>query len=246
MLQINQVENRLEKLVAEDLSVMGFSRTGIARYTKRYKMFEETISFRIVRVSSDFGILYNCLRSYFLIENFWMDLIEKYNLSDTTCTVFVNRTIVDPSLEKPGDPLILKGGGIVLKTTNNDDDLNNFKVLFFKEYENLILPFLHQTENVKWLDAQINAEPLFKQNTNSFELNNSSKLVPLNGLAFKKLIVAKLAGNDKFEYLYTGMKARLGKVASETGNSKVEQYLECLQIVYERLKDVKKVDEILI
>lgn len=108
------------------------------------------------------------------------------------------------------------------------------------------MPFLHQTENVKWLDAQINAEPLFNQNTNSFELSNPSKLVPTNGLAFKKLVIAKLAGNDKFEYLYNGMKGRLEKVLSETGNSKVKKYLDCLQIVYERLKDVKQASEILI
>ncbi len=160
MLQATQVEKKLYRVIEGFLITKGFAKGDFNKYVKKQPRYLEDISFRVLKVGLNFGVKYNISRSYFLIENVWKDLKDKYKLTDTSITIIVDREKLNPMLKDNSGYAILNSGGIFLKYEDIDNELEKFKNLFIKEYDEMISPFLKITESINWMDEILNLDYL--------------------------------------------------------------------------------------
>lgn len=234
MYRIDHIEKKIFKTFNKYLAEKGYSSKNNTQFYKESDKVMDKISFRVVSIYNDFGVICYFIRSYNAIEVDLNKLVKMFNLREMDYTIWITRTSLNPSLEDTKGHSILKGGGIYLKTSDIDNEIEKFKNTFIYEYENIICPFLKQTENIHWMDEVLNADPM--------DFDEPCKYFPDTGLIFKKLIVAKLANNSKYEDMYKTYSNLYENFLKENNDEESKNQYQVLQIVYDRLKDVKPLD----
>lgn len=111
-----------------------------------------------------------------------------------------------------------------------EEGVEQLAVDFFKAIEAYVIPTFDKYNNIQLLDACINETPEWY-----FEVIH---LFTGNGLQYKKMIIAKLAGNKDYELVCEAMKRRILNTNSKGKISK-ETFLSVYEKIYERLKNVK-------
>jgi len=157
-----------------------------------------------------------------VIDDFWLDLKEKYNLFGlaTTISVFpqdennnylTKFEFLKEEYDKKGEAFLIQES--FQKTINF--------------YMDIIFPLLEKTSNIHYLDNNYNV-PFDKR---------------IEAGEFQKMIVAKLSGNPEFNEIYNHSMAfyeRLRREAiTKEDKKECENYKEALSILYKRLKNVK-------
>jgi hypothetical protein len=241
MLRIHNIENKLHKELKTFMNENGFVEDTLNRYIKQTSLVTDTVGFRIVKIGFDFGVIYNFSRKYQIIESILENLNENPNYQIHTfwgavynSTIFIYRTYLDETLENTMGYSLLQGGGIYLKSNEIDTEILKFKNIFTSEYENLILPFLKQTENIHWLDKHINPIP--------YDIEEVNKYFSHQLIDVKRIIIAKLVNNPNFERYYQESVKSCEVFIQQSNDEATKKELEILNIVYERLKDIQPLE----
>lgn len=234
MLNRSHIEKKIYKTLKEYLCNMGFDFPNFDKCIKYCENYHDEVTFRVVTIGFDFGISYIVTRCYYLIEEDLSRLTKEYESQPMNSTIWLTRTRLKPELEDTSKSHLLKNGGIYLKSSDIDNEVEKFKNTFIDEYENLISPFLKQTENIHWMDEILNTNPM--------DFDEPCKYFPYNGLIFKKIIIAKLAGNTNYENIYSTFFDLYNNFLQENDDEESKKQFEVLKIVYERLKNVSQLE----
>lgn len=124
----------------------------------------------------------------------------------------------------------MENGGIYLKSSEIDNEIEKFKNTFINEYENLILPFLKKTEDIHWMDRILNSSP--------FDIDNVRRYFGLYLVDVKGIIVTRLANNKDYENIYSSILKLCIDFIAETNDEDTKEELEIIKITYDRLKSV--------
>ena len=217
------VTSRLSKQLTPYLSELGYTETIPRRFTK--EPFSSYISFNILPQMNRFGILASAGRSYRTIEDFWepyqhmlQGLQQPYPL-----TVGFFKDTIDYDFTKGYPPRYSPERDII----KEEMDISLYAESFKMDFEELFIPYLKQTEDIRWLDKGLNKNPL------AFE--NQPKVFPMIGNMFRKIIVARLAGNPSYEEICTLIRGFI----LQYDDDYMKNSLIVFDKVYERLKTVE-------
>jgi len=97
-----------------------------------------------------------------------------------------------------------------------------------------VIPALEKYDNIKVLDSFVNEKPDYYLEV--------MHLVPGNGLEFRKMIIAKLAGNPQYELVCEAMKKRILTMENVKGIAPKENYLSIFEKLQERLKNAQPLE----
>jgi len=140
---------------------------------------------------------------------------------------------IDKKYDKHPDDAILKEGFEMIREGHETKGLHAFFEDFKWQYENLLMPVLEKSRDVRWLDKKINSEPL--------KFIDFGEIGPIGySIEFHKLIIAKLAGNPNYEEIYQLIRGTLVEWANEEEEGK--NMLSAFDKVYEDLKEVKPLE----
>ena len=97
-----------------------------------------------------------------------------------------------------------------------------------------IIPAFDKYDNIKALDSFVNEKPEYYLEV--------MHLLPGKGLEYRKMIIAKLAGNPQYELVCEAMKQRILTFEYGKGIAPKENYLSIYEKIYERLKNVQQLE----
>ena len=217
------VTSRLSKEVTPYLKELGYVETIPMGFTK--EPFNSDVSFNILPEMSRFGILVSAGRSYRTIEDFWepyQHMLQGMKQPYPLTVGFVKGTI-DYDFTKVYPPRYSPERYVI----KEDTDINLYVESFRKDFEELFIPYLKQTEDIRWLDKGLNTNPL--------EFKNLPKVFPAIGNMFRKIIVARLAGNPSYEEICTLIRGFI----LQYDDDYMKNSLIVFDKVYERLKTVE-------
>ncbi|HLO56845.1 MAG TPA: hypothetical protein VK169_21290 [Saprospiraceae bacterium] len=117
---------------------------------------------------------------------------------------------------------------------------NQVKEKYTRIYHDLFLPKLKETLDIKFLDSTVNDKIEY--------LGGSSDdyFLALHGMLFRRMILAKLNGNPLYEDICEwnrGICAKLDLIPEENRNVFQKNFRKVFEIVYERLKNVKPMED---
>jgi len=224
---VQGVKTRLKKKVDPYIKSLGFEE----RYPSGYKRepFNSVISFTVKTWGSDFTVQSILARSYRTIEDKWVKYRHLWGEDHQPYppTIGFTRVDIDPALEINPH---LKYLGEGLEEIKSEEDIARYAELFRTEYETLYLPFLKQTENIHWLDEELNKDPYVFSTARRRGISR-------NGAAFRNIIVARLAGNADYEVICQAARVFLREWAEKEEEGK--KRAEAFELVYEELKLVE-------
>jgi hypothetical protein len=189
-----------------------------------------------------------------IIENIWDDFAIELNLFNPINADFyyseINKKLDGPLTYIFGTPHFLTKG-IDYESFEDrkkkfhlfpytDDGFKQLKEKYSWIYHDLFLPKLKETLNIKFLDSTINDKVEY--------LGGSSDdyFLALHGLLFRRMILAKLSGNPLYEDICEwnrGICAKLDLIPEDNRNAFQKNFRKVFEIVYERLKNVKPMDD---
>lgn len=174
----------------------------------------------------NFQIIYTI--TYNQIEKYWVnykaDLNEPDQPRQPTLAFVISE--IDPQLETGYDSMY---GGSWYKVPT-DKDVQEFATIFKNQYTNVIEPFIKQAADVRWMNNKINYNPIDLKQVSPFHKQN---------LIFKKLIIAKLAGDTKYEDIYMQLREFLNRILVATNNELTQKGLMVLNKIHEDLKNIE-------
>lgn len=204
--------------------------------------------------SNEIDIALNANVRITMVENIWDDFALELNLFNYNTDDFyyseINKKLDGPLTYIFGTPHFLIKG---IDYESFDDrkkkfhlfsyDDEGFKLLKEKYtwiYHDLFLPKLKETLDIKFLDSTINDKIEY--------LGGSSDdyFLALHGLLFRRMILAKLSGNPLYEDICEwnrGICAKLDLIPEENRNAFQKNFRKVFEIVYERLKNVKPMED---
>lgn len=172
-----------------------------------------------------FGIQVLAGRSYRTIEDYWesyhhmlQGLQQPYPL-----TVGFLKSTIDYDFTKVYPPRYNPERYVI----KEEMEISRYVESFKRDFEELFIPYLKQTEDIRWLDKGMNTNPL--------EFKNQPKVFPMIGNMFRKIIVARLAGNPSYEEICRLIRGFI----LQYDDDYMKNSLIVFDKVYERLKTVE-------
>ena len=205
--------------------------------------------------SNEFSCALNAQVRIIQIEKFWDDFAIELNLFQP---VHSNGFISQKLFQLDGPITYIFGPQNFIKEGihfENFEDRNkkffNFPIseIGFNQimekntwiYHDLFLPKLKETLDIKFLDSTINDKVEY------FGGSSDDYFLALHGLLFRRMILAKLSGNPLYEDICEwnrGICAKLDLIAEENRNAFQKNFRKVFEIVYERLRHVRPMEEI--
>jgi hypothetical protein len=112
-----------------------------------------------------------------------------------------------------------------------EDGINELVGKFLDTIKLHIIPTFDKYNNIQLLDAFINERPDY-----FFEVMH---LFPDRGFNYKKMIIAKLAGNKDYELVCDAVRQYIITTEYAQGDLPMEKYYSVYEKIYERLKTVE-------
>jgi hypothetical protein len=239
---MNPTKLTLEKgnqIFADKLSILlaalGFTiENGIIIRKKKFgreKIGYESLDFSIRR---NFKLTYSAVKRIDpideIIDDFFSEIypFEMTKKVQTSVLAFNAKRIRDYKFDPANIRQWIRCGDYY-ESEATEEGVEQLAVDFFKALEAYVIPTFDKYNNIQLLDACINETPECY-----YEVIH---LFTGNGLQYKKMIIAKLAGSKDYELVCEAMKRRLldtdpnGKISRETYISVYERIYERLQIV---------------
>lgn len=119
----------------------------------------------------------------------------------------------------------------VYKSDATEEGIHQLVSELMESIKRYIIPTFNKYNDIRVLDAFINEKPAYY-----FEVIH---LLTGNGLAYKKMIIAKLAGNKDYELVCEAMKQFIMNAEGKQTRMPVEAYYTIYERIYERLKTVE-------
>ena len=242
MVHFEDVEKYLIEIATDYLKSQGFEHLAedpAYVFTRLLPFGFDQITFDVSKVIHGSSIKYDLIRGYKDIEKYWEKYFEQARgftfLSHlpTLATFGTNAICIDKKYEKYPDDAMMHGGADLIRYNSEEEDIVRYFEEFKWQYENLIIPVLEKSRDVRWLDQKINTEPL--------KFNYFGEIGPIGySIEFHKLIIAKLAGNPNYEQIYQLVRGTLVEWANEEEEGK--NMLAAFDKVYEDLKQVKPLE----
>lgn len=225
------VESRIRKYITSFLKTKNFhSNEESESYHNCNGGIETIIGIGINTVfdiKGDFIINYGFGIRFIEIEESWeqyRNILEETNRGRSD-TLGFGRSTINPNSVKYPEHRFAKGGGAFIK---NEEDIYTFLDEFKIEFEELLLPFVKEVSKLSWLDEKLNSNPLaFQEICPPFSLD---------GLEFRKIIVAKLNSNPNFDNIYHEIRKDTETLAKT--DDYMKKVLLVLDRVYEDIKDL--------
>lgn len=239
MIPIEDVEKYLIETATDYLKSQGFEHmvdTPVYVFTRLLSFGFDQITFEVFDLGYDRSIRYSFTREYSEIETYWNKYFEEahgYSLPYYMGTIGTHAIYIDKKYEKYPNDAMMDGGADLIRYNHEREDVLRFFEEFKWQYENLLLPVLAKSRDVRWLDKKINTDPL------KFKYLGEIILTAYN-LYFHKLIIARLAGNPNYEQIYQLVRGTLVEWANEEEQGK--NMLSAFDKVYEDLKEVKPLE----
>ena len=233
VMTLKGVESRLEKKLIPYMEQQGFKEVYSIEFQK--EPFETTVSFNVKKNFFDFNVQSIVGRLYRTIDDIWVKyryILGKENHPYPPTIGFV-RTAIDPALERNPHLLGLGEGREEIKT---EEDIDKYVELFETEYETLYCPFLKETEDVRWLDKRLNGDPHI--------FGKSSPGISRMGVEFRKIIIARLAGNPDYEVICQVVRNYI--LTEFPGEEYMKKVFVVFEKVYEDLKQVEPLKDTLL
>jgi hypothetical protein len=217
------ITSRLSKQLMPFLGELGYVEKPAKRFTK--EPFSSYVSFNILPEMNRFGILASAGRSYRTIEDYWepyqhmlQGMQQPYPL-----TVGFFKSTIDYDFTGVYPPRYTPERYVI----KEEMEISLYVESFKKDFEELFIPYLKQTEDIRWLDKGLNTNPL--------EFKNLPKVFPTIGNMFRKIIVARLAGNPSYEEICTLIRGFI----LQYDDDYMKNSLNVFDKVYEHLKPVE-------
>lgn len=242
MIHFEDVEKYLIEIATDYLQSQGFEHLAedpAYVFTKLLPFGFDQINFDVSEVIRGSSVRYGLVRGYKSIEKYW----EKYfgeargftfesNLP-TLATFGTHAIYIDKKYEKYPNDAMMYSGADLIRHNHERQDVEQYFEDFKWQYENLLMPVLEKSRDVRWLDKKINAEP--------FRFKDFGEITAIGySTEFHKLIIAKLAGNSNYEQIYQLVRGTLVEWAEEEEQGK--NMLSAFDKVYEDLKEVKPLE----
>ncbi len=220
-----ELENRLEDNLNRKLIGEEFENKGELNFRFQNSDLTAEISFNVKGYSED-DLSGQSIYAIKLpsIDNLWINHRNQLNSSHQPVPSFM--TFTDSYFNSKMDTGLHSALGSSRVSLKNEIEVENFEKQIIYNVKNLFLPFIEKAKDLSWLDAQLNTDPL------NFKL--SPPFQP-EGLLYKKLIVAKLAENPKFEEIYQQFRAVLTNHIESTNDQNSKNQLEVLTKVHQEL-----------
>lgn len=238
MMHFEDVEKYLIEIANDYLQSQGFEHLAedpAYVFTKFLPFGFDRITFDVSEVIHGSSIKYVLVRGYKDIEKHWEKYYEivGYPLTSDVPTIGTHAIFIDKKYEKYPNDAMMYSGADLIRHNHERQDVEQYFEEFKWQYENLLMPVLEKSRDVRWLDQKINAEPL--------KFKDFGEIAPMaHSTEFHKLIIAKLAGNPNYEQIYQLVRGTLVEWANEEEEGK--GMLSAFDKVYEDLKDVKPLE----
>lgn len=216
------------------LKEIGFTiqRDGVIKRKFKYG-FDEITYEEIKPWGAQFRLDYSADKRIDPIEEIWDDYLSELmrvgeSYVSTTLAFDANR-IKDYEY----DPVNLRERMLnvdTYKSKQTEEGVSEMANQFLNNIKLYIVPTFDKFNNIQVLDAFVNGKPdYYHEVIHLFSAREA--------LIYKKMIIAKLAGNKDYELVCEAMKQRILK--AEEGSARLVQYLLVYEEVYERLKTVE-------
>ena len=235
MVHFEDTEKYLIEIATNYLKSQGFEHLAEAPayvFTRLLPFGFDRITFDVSELFHGCSIKYVLVRGYNDIEKHLEKYYEimGYSLTPDVPTIGVHSTAIDKKYEKYPDDAMMYGGADLIRKNHEKEDIEQYFEEFKWQYENLLMPVLEKSRDVRWLDQKINAKLL--------KFKYFGEIEPIGySIEFHKLIIAKLAGNPNYEQIYQLVRGTLVEWATEEEDGK--RMLRVFDKVYEDLKDIK-------
>ena len=113
---------------------------------------------------------------------------------------------------------------------SSEDGVAELSRQFVNALQQYVIPAFDKYNDIRNLDAFVNENPEYY-----FEVIH---LMTGEGFPYKKMIIAKLAGNKNYEAVCNAMWQRLSNIETVQCDVPKEKYLSVYEKIYERLKTV--------
>lgn len=233
---IEELEAEAHNMAISYVSPYGFTMEESCTFVKKHSFGFDRLTFTLTTYRSDaFGIRYLQVRRYNQIESLLEKYANVYRLFNSTnsMTFGIHAMHIDKKYDKYPNDAILKEGFEMIREGYEVENLRAFFEDFKWQYENLLMPILEKSRDVRWLDEKINSEPI--------KFKDFGEIIPIAySTEFHKLIIAKLAGNPNYDQIYQLIRCTLIEWAAEEEYGK--RMLSAFDKVYEDLKEVKPLE----
>lgn len=226
-MDMNKVEQEVKNIISKYLTEkFGFCFNDLYTYSfKNLEIGTDFVTYSVRKHKEKFHFSYGYKRRYSLIEEIWDDFLPaiepKANQNPITLSIsqddFVNSFTNNSLSEQSYFPI-------------NQNGIKKSIDLFINNFELKIIPFLPTTLNINWLDKYAN-HPIDLTPT-------KTKFISSRGFFFRKMIIAKLAGNPHYEEICIWVRNRFYNASIKQPEKDYDKQVIVIDKIYERLKNV--------
>ena len=190
------------------------------------------IAIGYTRIGIRFYMNYSILRTYKLIEEPWVNDRALLGWGNSKKEAFYTLCFNPALLNVQNyDPFKTYETRVEIRPT--PEEIRDYFVKFENEINTVVYPLLDKLNDIREMDRFLNDPPE--------AFIEKSNVIAGYGLHFRKMIIARYAGNPNYELVCKAMYDFIYKIAQEEP-AKYQGYLTLYHKVYEALKDVKPLE----
>ncbi|MBO9201431.1 MULTISPECIES: hypothetical protein [Niastella] len=219
----------------DPLKELSFSiKAGVVIRREKNQGFEEIAYESLEWWNGQFRLWYSAVKRIDPVEKIWddyfLDLMplgvgEAY----VNTTIFVNARVLREYQYDPANRIKWRRMNDYHLADATEEGVVDLAEQFLKTLKTYIIPTFEKYNNIQLLDAFVNERPEY-----FFE---TMHLFPDRGFEYKKMIIAKLAGNNDFQLVCDAVRQNIINTEYVNGDLPKETYCGLFEKVYERLKN---------
>jgi hypothetical protein len=199
-------------------------------FRAEYSFGHDRISINLRQIGTKYYLQYTFLKRIDSIEAIWLEYLKDINLGNQSPNSFMTiaSSIIGLKPELLKDVRYHKYGYILEPT---ETGINRYLDEAKLQINKIIIPFLSKYNKVNELDSLFNNPP-----DKYIDLKKYSN----QGVEFRKMIIAKLAGNPDYEKVCSAMKTLIESWIKQ--DSRMTGYMTVYEKVHKKLKDIKPLE----
>jgi len=219
-MKLEELRVALNNMIETRLSIKKYSPVGILLFERQSPFGKDRISFNLKESSNFYSVQAIHSRKYSIIEDYWYKYRETldYGSDYEVLTLSLVKTDLNPELEHNPE---LRNLGNGREKLTSFEDVTRYVDLFLNELEQYIEPFFFKTENIQTLDSMLNESVETVPSMVKFFTAGTE-------FWFKRIIVAKLSGNEDYNKIYQWIRGRFMQGYQEKG---LKKHLNVVQIL---------------
>ncbi|OQP57473.1 hypothetical protein [Niastella populi] len=230
-----QGNKAFRNLLKAELTDIGFKQKGGVLTRQKKNGFEQIDFEEIDFWNGQFRLWYSASKRIEPVEGVWDDYFldifplgvgEEY----VTRTIYFNASILREYQYDPMNMIKWRRMNDYHFADPTEEGIHELVGKFLETIKSYIIPTFDKYNNIQLLDAFINERPEY-----FFEVMH---LFPDRGFEYKKMIIAKLAGNKDYELVCEAVRKDITTTEYVQGDLPMEKYLSLYEKIYERLKTV--------